>query len=88
MTFEPNPSFSPTDQVAPDAPKKKRPWRVARIGLTESHVYASPKRRCECGTCPFCIESARWDRIFQEKFADPTYYSKTPPRHASSLHGW
>ena len=33
-------------------------------------------RRCQCGECKRCLEEARWDRIFAEKFADPTYYSR------------
>jgi hypothetical protein len=33
-------------------------------------------RRCACGTCTTCIENARWERIFREKFADPDYYTR------------
>jgi hypothetical protein len=33
-------------------------------------------RRCKCGVCKFCQEEARWERIFKEKFEDPTYYSR------------
>lgn len=46
----------------------------------------SVSRRCRCGVCETCVENARWERIFQEKFADPTYYD-TPPRRGSTL-GW
>lgn len=33
-------------------------------------------RRCQCGKCVQCLENARWERIFAEKFADPTYYTR------------
>src|SRR5262249_708953 len=33
-------------------------------------------QRCQCGQCPACEENARWERIFNEKFADPDYYSR------------
>jgi hypothetical protein len=41
-------------------------------------VYQPPAyktRRCRCGVCAGCKENERWERIFAEKFADPTYYS-------------
>jgi hypothetical protein len=28
---------------------------------------------CRCGVCPACLDNARWERIFQQKFADPAY---------------
>lgn len=43
--------------------------------------------RCQCGQCAPCRENARWERIFQEKFADPTYYMRQPVRQRSSLDG-
>jgi hypothetical protein len=30
--------------------------------------------RCRCGQCRMCADNARWERVFQEKFADPDYY--------------
>ena len=41
--------------------------------------------RCPCGVCPKCLEDARWERIFQEKFADPDYYSVQRVSRGSSL---
>lgn len=46
---------------------------------------ATRRHRCHCGTCPTCQENARWDKIFNEKFADPNYYKAQPIRHTSSL---
>lgn len=42
-------------------------------------------RRCECGHCRQCLENARWERIFQEKFADPNYYAGLVVRTASPV---
>jgi hypothetical protein len=43
------------------------------------------RRRCHCGACATCMENARWEKIFNEKFADPNYYKPQPVRHLSSL---
>jgi len=45
----------------------------------------SKLRRCACGKCRTCLDNARWESVFQRKFADPNYYSLHPPRHQSSL---
>ena len=44
-------------------------------------------RRCRCGTCQRCVEEARWERIYNERFADPNYYKNRPTMFGSSL-GW
>ena len=41
--------------------------------------------RCRCGKCTMCIDNARWDKIFNAKFADPDYYTSRPARGGSSL---
>ena len=43
------------------------------------------RRRCQCGRCHACLDNARWERIFLEKFADPTYYQPRPIRQTSPL---
>jgi hypothetical protein len=40
---------------------------------------------CHCGTCQRCTDNARWDRIYDEKFADPDYYNRSCITHESSL---
>ena len=32
----------------------------------------SPYPRCKCGTCPMCLDNAKWDRVFA-KFAVADY---------------
>jgi hypothetical protein len=48
-------------------------------------VPRTARRRCHCGGCSTCQENARWEKIFNEKFADPNYYKPQPVRHTSSL---
>jgi len=48
-------------------------------------VSRTKVRRCACGKCRACIDNARWESVFQEKFADPYYYSLRHPKQGSSL---
>jgi hypothetical protein len=54
-----------------------------------ARVISLPKRvqrpGCRCGECPTCLEDARWERIFKEKFADPSYYQGRVPSYSSPL---
>jgi hypothetical protein len=43
------------------------------------------RMRCRCGHCRQCLDNARWERIFAEKFADPDYYTRSVVRRASPL---
>ena len=52
---------------------------------TRASARGGRRRRCQCGGCATCQENARWDKIFNEKFADPNYYKPQPVRHTSSL---
>jgi hypothetical protein len=45
------------------------------------------RRSCHCGTCTPCLDNAKWERIFSEKFADADYYKPRPVWGGSSL-GW
>ena len=42
-------------------------------------------RECRCGKCSRCVENARWNRIFSEKFEDPGYYDNRMVRFVSPL---
>ena len=47
-----------------------------------------PMKRCQsgkCRECGECLENARWERIFAEKFADPGYYNRPVVRTVSPL---
>jgi hypothetical protein len=70
--------------------------RISRVGvgcvkdsmLAGRTVTRGPKaRRCRCGVCSRCLEEARWERIFKERFADPDYYGARPVHFGSSM-GW
>jgi hypothetical protein len=44
--------------------------------------------RCRCGRCRTCVDDARWERVFNEKFADPEYYRPRLAAMGSSLNLW
>lgn len=67
----------------------RRVPRRSKLSLSIIEPLAAPRRvqspRCRCGVCATCVENARWERIFQEKFADPGYYGFRAPSPVSSL---
>ena len=67
----------PTHRRAP-----RRQWASSEQDLP---VERTAVRRCRCGACATCADNARWEEIFNRKFADPTYYSQQTLRHASPL---
>jgi hypothetical protein len=57
-----------------------------RMGNQDKNGVETRRRPCcRTGVCPSCIENARWERVFQEKFADPYYYSRGSLRSASPI---
>ena len=67
-----------------------QPVRGARhrdpAAVNPKPVRVHQASRCASGcTCRTCTDNARWERIFQEKFADPGYYSNPTTRNGSSL---
>lgn len=40
---------------------------------------------CKCGHCRQCLDNARWERIYAEKFKDPDYYTRRVVRIGSPL---
>jgi len=70
---------------------RQQPPRIRLRGgmpaLPRRRVSRKPNR-CACGVCPSCVENARWERIFNEKFADPNYYGAQPTKLGSSLNSW
>ena len=65
------------------SPTEERPRpgvpRAVRSSIKDRRV------RCVCGHCPRCIDNAKWERIFAEKFADPNYYGELVIRASSPL---
>jgi hypothetical protein len=61
--------------------------RRRRKAVQAKPVESKPDRqkRCLCGICTTCVDNARWEAIFNAKFADPDYYKSRPVRGASSL---
>jgi hypothetical protein len=58
----------------------------ARSALDAAGAPRKDRRmRCRCGRCHQCLDNARWERIFEEKFADPDYYTKRGVQHCSPL---
>jgi hypothetical protein len=58
---------------------KSSPDHIAPRGgalASRQPTYSDRRRHCQCGRCRACVENARWERIFAEKFADPNYYTR------------
>ena len=67
------------------ASQERRSHKRRRSLLVLPVPPVGPPRRCGCGGCKLCVENARWERIFDERFADPDYYGPKLPRVGSTL---
>ncbi len=69
--------------------RPKMPPPLPRADQMQYEKSPKPRRaagRCTCGSCRNCTENARWERIFQEKFANADYYHhEIRVRYASPL---
>jgi hypothetical protein len=81
LQFEPN-----AGQPRLERRKYKRRVRSAREIGPEDEAKTSARKRCTCGECVTCRDNARWDRIFNEKFADHDYYKPRSVTFRSPLH--
>jgi len=64
------------------------PSRVDPVPKAHPPKSRRASGRCHCGQCRNCLENARWERIFQEKFANSDYYHhEIRIRYASPLSG-
>jgi hypothetical protein len=86
----------PPPVVAPDAlapaPRRTPPSKATVTSARRHPVEVrdgisriQQRQHCQCGLCMWCLDNARWNRIFDEKFADPTYYEGVVVRHNSTL---
>jgi hypothetical protein len=62
-------------------PRRNRPKPFE----TADRATNAHRKYCRCSQCPQCLEDARWERIFAEKFADPNYYTGPVVRSGSPL---
>jgi hypothetical protein len=62
---------------------RRKQRTVRQTALPESRIET--RKRCTCGACAICVDNARWETIFNAKFADPDYYKSRPIRSGSSL---
>jgi hypothetical protein len=65
------------ESEAPTQPRKAMVQAPPRLDLAPQPRPVKSRRasgRCRCGQCRNCQENARWERIFQEKFANSDYY--------------
>jgi hypothetical protein len=68
--------------------KQSKPERtVSKVGSAARKSHSTFRKYCTCGTCKWCIDNSRWDRVFEEKFADPNYYGTLRIRYNSCLGG-
>ena len=58
----------------------RRPSAAVKAGTQQRR-----RRLCTCGVCPTCLDNAKWERIYKEKFEDAGYYTHLPGRCGSSL---
>ncbi len=83
------PAVSP--QVATVAPQRTVAQNASAFGRrapTQARRKGSGRRLrqyCRCGQCRWCLDNARWDQIYNDKFADPAYYGHIVMRHNSTL---
>ena len=70
------PGTAPECDAAPEPRKAAVPAspRVDPVPQARPTKSRRASGRCHCGECRNCQENARWERIFQEKFANSDYY--------------
>ena len=64
---------------------RRKQARHSRKAEFKEPNSAERRTRCNCGACSTCQDNARWEAIFNAKFADPDYYKSRPLRSGSSL---
>jgi len=81
----------PDCDLPPEPRRMPPPAPRPAASIPQPARLLKPRRssgRCQCGQCRTCTENARWERIFQEKFANSDYYHHDIRiRYASPLSG-
>jgi len=87
LPWESMPGTAPECDTIPE-PRQPAPAPARMAQAMDSRPAKSRRAsgRCSCGQCRNCQENARWERIFQEKFANSDYYHHDiRARYASPL---
>ncbi len=63
------------------------PQKTSRSLSHAGNARTNRHRICTCGSCFACLDNAKWERIFREKFEDPSYYEPHVRRGGSSCLG-
>jgi hypothetical protein len=76
LPWETMPRSAPECDGLPEPRRSVVPAPPRVDPVPQSHPAKSRRAsgRCNCGQCRNCQENARWERIFQEKFANSDYY--------------
>jgi hypothetical protein len=76
LPWEIVPGSAPECDALPEPRKTVAPAPPRVDPVVQTHAAKSRRAsgRCRCGQCRSCQENARWERIFQEKFANSDYY--------------
>jgi len=77
-----------TDSVTIAVLVSSNPVAGSKISRNSSRAdYTRINRRgtCQCGSCRTCLDNAKWERVFSERFEDPDYYKPRPTWGGSSL---
>jgi hypothetical protein len=76
LPWETMPGTAPECDALPEPRKAMLPAppRVEPAPQVPLNKTRRASGRCHCGQCRNCQENARWERIFQEKFANSDYY--------------
>ncbi|HTT61005.1 MAG TPA: hypothetical protein VMG35_04160 [Bryobacteraceae bacterium] len=88
LPWESMPGAVPECDPRPEPPRAvvTAPPRVDHAPQAHLPKARRTSGRCQCGECRTCQENARWERIFQEKFANSDYYHRDIRiRYASPL---
>jgi|SRR5580658_672009 len=77
--------IAPVPQRTAARKAARTPGRLIPVETMDGLSSLQRRRYCECGQCKWCLDNLRWDRIYNEKFADPAYYDGPVIRHNSAL---
>lgn len=78
--------FREAQGAVPASSSKGAQRRRVRERAEHMRRRVRSSRQCACGSCHTCRENEKWNRIFEEKFADQDYYTKRSVTFRSPIH--